>query len=501
MTARPPWAPPDGVSIPRNIIEAIDHPQWWGPWFAHGDWGAWRAFLAALFGLPLDDASLSIYRECTGRAELPTASAREVWAVVGRRGGKSRVMATVAAWLSAFLDWRPYLAPGERAAILLIAADRKQARVVLRYLRSLLVQHPLLKQLVTRDTGEIIELSCGASIEITTASFRTTRGYSVAAVICDELAFWHDDTSTNPATEIIAALRPAMATMPGSLLMAVSSPHARRGPLWESYRKHYGKDGDPILIWKAPTRVMNPTVPQEIIDEAMELDPARAQAEYGAEFRVDVETFIGREVVDAVIVPGRHELPRVPGMSYFGFVDPSGGSSDSMTIAIAHLDRASNCVVLDAVRERLPPFSPDAVVNEFTGLLQSYGVHKVTGDRYAGEWPREAFRKLGIAYEPSERTKSEIYGELLPLLNAGRVELLDHARLVSQLCALERRTARSGRDSIDHPPQMHDDVANAVAGALVLAQAVAPFMSSEAMARLVALSYRERAMRERRAFH
>jgi hypothetical protein len=91
----------------------------------------------------------------------------------------------------------------------------------------------------------------------------------------------------------------------------------------------------------------------------------------------------------------------------------------------------------------------------------------VTGDRYAGEWPREQFRKNSVAYEPAEQNKSQIYGELLPLLNSGRIELLDHARLAAQLCNLERRTTRGGRDSIDHPPHAHDDLANAVAGALV----------------------------------
>jgi len=42
--------------------------------------------------------------------------------------------------------------------------------------------------------------------------------------------------------------------------------------------------------------------------------------------------------------------------------------------------------------------------------------------------------------------------------------LLDHPKLLNQLSNLERRTARSGRDNIDHQPGGHDDVANAVAG-------------------------------------
>jgi len=120
------------------------------------------------------------------------------------------------------------------------------------------------------------------------------------------------------------------------------------------------------------------------------------------------------------------------------------------------------------VRERRPPFSPEAVVEEFAETLRSYCINKVTGDRYGGEWPREQFQKRGIKYEPADKTKSELYRELLPLLNSGQAELLDNARLITQLCALERRTARGGKDSIDHPTGGHDDIANAVAGALVL---------------------------------
>jgi hypothetical protein len=161
-------------------------------------------------------------------------------------------------------------------------------------------------------------------------------------------------------------------------------------------------------------------------------------------------------------------------MRHVGFVDPAGGSGgDSMTLAVAHAEPRSGTRVgiLDAVRERRPPFSPEAVVTEFAALLHVYGIDRIVGDRYAGEWPREQFRKHGIAYEPSNRTKSDIYVELLPLLNSGRVELLDHPRLVAQLGALERRTSRGGRDTVDHAPGGHDDVANVVAGALVLAAA------------------------------
>ena len=164
---------------------------------------------------------------------------------------------------------------------------------------------------------------------------------------------------------------------------------------------------------------------------------------------------------------GRRELPRLPQVKYFAFTDPSGGSQDSFTLAIAHLE--GNKAILDALRERRPPFSPEAVTAEYAALLKTYGIAAVFGDRYGGEWVQRAFAKTGIRYQASSRTKSDIYRELLPLVNSGRVELLDNPRLIHQLLNLERRTSRGGKESIDHMPGTHDDLINAAAGALVMA--------------------------------
>ena len=214
---------------------------------------------------------------------------------------------------------------------------------------------------------------------------------------------------------------------------------------------------------------MNPGLDPDIVEAAREEDPESARAEYDAEFRDDIAAFVSREVIDACTVPGRIELLPAEGLGYSAFVDPSGGSSDSMTLAIAH--RQGDVVVLDAIRERRPPFSPEAVVTEFAALLKTYRITRVVGDRYAGEWPRERFRTAGITYELSDRPKGEIYRDTLPLLNSGKVELLDIPRLASQFCGLERRTARGGRDSIDHSPGAHDDIANSAAGALLTVKA------------------------------
>lgn len=451
-----------------TILDAMGDPNLFGPWFRDpATWAAWRAFLAALFGLPMDDDMRAIYRDCTGRKEVPQSPAREGWLIVGRRGGKSLVLALVAVFLACFRDYRPHLGPGERATVMVIAADRRQARVILRYVGGLLHGVPMLARLIERETAEAFDLANRVTVEVHTASFRTVRGYSIAAALLDEAAFWPTGDAAEPDTEIINAIRPALATIPGAMLLAASSPYARRGALWEAYRKHFGKAG-PILAWKADTRTMNPTVPERVIAEAYEADAASAAAEYGANFRRDIEAFLAIEAIEACQRSGPLELPPVAGTTYVAFVDPSGGSSDSMTLAIGH--RAPDgLAVVDVVRERRPPFSPESVVEEFAELLRSYGVSKVTGDRYAGEWPRERFFVHGVRYDPAAKVKSDLYLGLLAAVNSGRVELPADTRLAAQLVGLERRTARGGRDSIDHAPGAHDDVANAVAGALALA--------------------------------
>ena len=187
-----------------------------------------------------------------------------------------------------------------------------------------------------------------------------------------------------------------------------------------------------------------------------------AEAEYFAQFRTDIESFIKLDEVERCVSIGIADRPPLSGCRYRAFVDPSGGSHDSMTLAIAH--KQDQLVVIDRVLERKPPFSPLSVVEQFSAILKLYRINKVDGDRYAGEWPREQFRQHGIGYEVASKSKSELYVAFLPLLTSQMVELVDQPRLIQQIVGLERRTARGGRDTVDHPPNGHDDLANVVAG-------------------------------------
>ena len=255
--------------------------------------------------------------------------------------------------------------------------------------------------------------------------------------------FWVNDGGQNPDVVIINAVRPGLSKIPYSLLLLASSPYSRRGVLYSNFAKYFGQEDAPVLVWKGTTPEMNSNlVDDPLIAEMVAEDYERAQAEFFAEFRTDITEFISREAVEAVMAHGIRELPPSSGLTYRAFTDPSGGSADSFTWAIGHIEPDGRAI-LDAMRERKPPFSPDAVVEEYAALLKSYGNRSSPGRRLR-RWPRERFSVHGIQYDVSEKNKSQIYLELLPALNGRRVQLLDLPRLTGQFFGLERRTARGG---------------------------------------------------------
>ena len=220
------------------------------------------------------------------------------------------------------------------------------------------------------------------------------------------------------------------------------------------------------LVWVGSTLRMNPRLDPAIVEAAYEEDAAAAAAEFGAQFRDDVADYINRAAVEACTARGVYEIPPAAGVSYRAACDPSGGVNDSYCLAIGH--RAEDgTAVLDCIRERRPPLSPDEVTREFSELLRSYRISSVEGDRYAGLWPRERFAEYGIQYEVAERSASENFIAFLPLVNSNRCQLLDSPRLTSQLCSLERRALRGGRDVVSHPLSGHDDLAASTAMCLV----------------------------------
>jgi hypothetical protein len=225
-----------------NILQALDDRHLLGASIRNPrTFWAWRALMAAAFGLPLSDSDLALYRQCTGRNAPPAGPFPYLWLVCGRRGGKSFAMAVMAIFCAVFKDWRKYLSPGERAIILLVAADKEQAKILHRYCQGILLP-PLLKDLVRNITSFEIELAGKVTIEVVTRSYRTVRCRSIAVALLDELAFCRDDDSANPDTAVLNAIVASQATFgDDAMIIAASSPYAKIGALWDAFKRYHGR--------------------------------------------------------------------------------------------------------------------------------------------------------------------------------------------------------------------------------------------------------------------
>jgi hypothetical protein len=448
-----------------NIVDAIDDPLLFQPWFPGSSWDHWRTILKAAFALPMTDDEHAFFRTVADR-DPPRQRVRELWIVAGRRAGKDSVASVIAAHTAAMFDGRRTLRPGERALVACLACDRDQAKIVLNYIKAFFADNEMLSGMVTRETAGGLELDNCVDVAVSTNSFRAVRGRPVLLAILDECAFYRDETSATPDDETYRALRPGMATLPGAMMVGISSPYRKSGLLYSKFKRHFGKEDDDVLVVRAPTTALNPTIDPAVIAAALEDDPAAARAEWLGEFRDDIGGWADGQLIEAAVDTGVVSRPPRAN-SYVSFCDPSGGARDSFTAAVAHME--SNVAILDCLIEVRAPFNPTSATEQVAQVLRTYGCTRTKGDRYSAQWVVEAFAKCGIAYEHSERDRSAIYLDALPLFTSGRARLLDSRRLVTQFAGLERRTSPVGKDRVDHGPGGADDLCNSAAGALVAA--------------------------------
>jgi hypothetical protein len=446
---------------PLDVVASLRDPRLLGglPSFRNlSTWIPWLVFVKAVYGLPLDALELEVFRARTGRRDPRAGGYPEAVAVVGVQSGKSRLAAALA--VHAALT-------GERGTYaLLVGQDHRGAmRALLRYAREPFETLDSFRAEVRRETSDTLELANGVSLSAYPCRPAAARGIRACMVVIDELAFFTATDGRPTDREMLRVARGRLATTGGKLIV-LSSPYGQAGALWDLYRAHYSRDDSATLVWQASAPEMNPTLPADYLERMEADDPEAYRSEVLGEFRAGVSTFFDPEAIDAVVVPDRRELPPSRELAYLAFVDPSGGRSDAFTLAVGH--REGGRAIVDVLRAWRPPFNPSGVVEECAAVLQSYGVRAVVGDRYAGEWPREQFRAKGVWYEVATKDRSQLYLDLLPAVNAGTVELPDVPELLRELRGLERRRGPSGRDRVDHRPGSHDDLANAVAGALVM---------------------------------
>ena len=325
-----------------SIIDCMTDEELFEPSFRGTTWNGWHAVLKGGYALPMNETEKTFFRSVAER-DPPTKQVKEMWIIAGRRSGKDSIASLIAAYSGALFDHSDRLRPGERAMIMCLAVDREQAKIVLNYTRAYFNDIELLRDMVQRETANGFELTNNVDIAISTNSHRTVRGRPIHIAIFDECAFWRSEESATPDEEVYAAIKPALASIPGSMIIGITTAYKKSGLAYKKCMKHYGKSGD-VLVIKAPTRVLNPTIDQSIIDDAMEDDPAAARAEWFSIFRDDVGGWLELETIEAAVDRGVTVRPPLPNLYYRSGVDASGGRHDSFTAAIAHDEKDGTSV-------------------------------------------------------------------------------------------------------------------------------------------------------------
>jgi hypothetical protein len=216
-----------------DLVTAMSDPRLFGPMFAGASWDNWRTILRAALGLPMTEAEIAFFRTVAGR-EPPGKRVKELDIIAGRRSGKDSVASAIAAY--AAVTFRPdgRTRPGERPLIMLLGADRSQARALLGYIKGYFAEIPPLRAMVQRETQDGVELTNGIDIVVQTCDYRSARSRTVLLAIGTETAFWASENSSSPDVEVFRAIQPSLATLDGeSMVIMISSAYKRDGLLYE----------------------------------------------------------------------------------------------------------------------------------------------------------------------------------------------------------------------------------------------------------------------------
>ncbi|RPJ40386.1 MAG: hypothetical protein EHM19_13765, partial [Candidatus Latescibacterota bacterium] len=443
-----------------DIIAAVQDPNILGDVLSP----AQEAALRTLYGLPIFREQESVVRRCAGHPPRAPREHREAAFICGRRSGKSdKICANVAIYEAFFR--KHTLSAGERGVVLLLAQNMRQAQVVRGYIEGKVTRSPILSRHVEAVRSHEIDLDNRITIAIYPASFRSIRGLSVVACICDEIAFWFTEEGyANPDVEVLRAVRPSMATFPNAKLVLASSPYAMNGVLWDMWVRRQ-KDRE-VLVWHAPTGLMNPTVPKRFLENERKRDPDTYRREYLAEFAEAVGAFLPSESIAACVVEGRTELPPEPGQDYVGAID-AAFKGDRFTFAVAHRDRERDVVVIDHLSgwlgSREKPLGLRETLEKIRETSRRYGVERLAGDQFAAEPMRYALREMGLRFREvpfTLQSKAGLYGTLRACLVDGRIELLDHKESLRELRGLEAELLPGGTARVGSGRRGHDDYAD-----------------------------------------
>ena len=442
-----------------NIIEFATDQNYLGLSFKERP--AQEVILRVIYGLPLDDDQLKIYRKLTKNKKEFEAGEEKTEAVLalGARSGKSLLASIVAIYEATRKKWQKYLNKGESGYIVVVSTRQKQSEQIigancLRLMENSYNLRGLIKdstqsELTLKNNMKIISLPCNST---------AGRGLPIACLIFDEIAHFYTEGVKADET-IFNALRPRQAQFPGCKLIMISTPAAKQGIFFNFFDEGFKTPGR--LTAQAPTLYMNPLVDQKFLQKEKKRDINNYLREFEAQFSEKLEAFFSYEIiVNALKLAG--DLPYKEGNQYYAGIDASGlAGRDKFALAIVHnqdnnvfIDRAVTWDIKDG----------DLIMADIKKIMVIYNVYKASIDRYARGWVQNALEKIGFEVEVRP-SLTEIFVNLKSLMLGNRLYLPDNQGIKKALQNTIGFYGRNNALSISHSrdSEGHADILDAIA--------------------------------------
>lgn len=505
-----------------SFEEATSDGMLLGGFFSQLSWPQ-KVTLKALYGQPLDDTKrnpktglteMDYWALIQGSAEYdqlgyPTKIIRipyvpkeynQLWAIVGRRAGKtSQLQSFIIAYEAALGGHEEYIKQGQECVIYLIAQKLDIARANIPFVTGILKSSPVLEREIVQETVERVRLRNGISIMPSPPSLKAQRGLACPVVAMDEVAFWYSDPdSANPDFEVERAVRYSQLQFPNYKRIGISTPWTKEGLLWKYHRAgteggklpDYAKDKQTykgVLTVFAPTATFeNPLITRERLMEVHQEDEEAYQRESLCKFYDSISGFLARHLIEIAAEKGKgyaqrravkdedHTKAGGTRPNYVAAMDPAF-RHDNFAFCICHRDEHGH-IVVDVLKkwtpERGQKLNPKVVLGEIAIYAKEYGILSIYTDQYQLESLNELAMDIGLSLDGvdfTNRSKARIYGNLQQLVNQQKLTLLDPdlnedaKTTMNELIWLERRLTDGGNVQIKAPDGKTDDLATVVA--------------------------------------
>jgi hypothetical protein len=275
---------------------------------------AQETLLRGIYGLPLPTQEhREIWHACSGgRTYREGHQYAEATVIAGARAGKdSRILAVVLSYEAAFGAHEKYLHRGERAVIPLVAQDQRATGISRGYIFEYFRRSPLLSSLIEDERQNELDLTNRTTVACFPCTKSSLRGWSNPASGFNEIAFWRLEGAADADAEVQASVRRGMLSFPRTMLVKITTPYTRSGIAFQDFQRAFGHDDPDLLVWRASSALMNPSITSSRLERERRLDPIRFQREYEAEFIDDLSACFECTALQACVDVGVRERPLV----------------------------------------------------------------------------------------------------------------------------------------------------------------------------------------------